>query len=654
MLVILSKMLLLCTIAGGLLSALASTLSCEGESCPSDYSAFIQLQSVFRDKDSPKHDRLRRKSDNNPFGPNVFVIEPGTLAADVDAALQKIYYSGRDWSSNAQFGDHRNAVFLKPGVHTLDIDLPYYFSVYGLGTKPGDTVVQPGARGYGLQVDKQGNPASTNTFWRSIENVRLAVQKAKWYVSQAAPLRSVIIDGDLALSGSPPDWTSGGCIVNSEIGGSLDTGTQQQWYLRATSFNGFTKPAGIGSYVGIGCTKVNGDEFPPTWSFNTSDQYDRKGLSYTSAPNIFAEKPFIFFDTDGQYKLRIPEVLNDHWGPDWQTGSTVTFAENVYVAQPDTATSAVINEQISSGSHIIFAPGIFKLDAPIVVNNPDTVLLGLGYATLIPTFSGGALIQVGNVDGVRIASLILQAGSDSLKTEALLRWGDVDAPYPGNPANPGFIYDLVGRVGGPDSCTVGVDKMVQINNGYVIGDDLWLWQADHGVFNSGALDVPQRYCNTALEVNGDNVHMYGLMAEHTNLDIVVWNGEYGRTDFFQSEFKYTMGELTKPETWVNISHSTSYRVNAQNHQAVGFGIYTVVYAPEVDDKKIAAMAPVIQLGGFSGIVLKYSDTFKWGMKDISCQNFNVGNTWPEDSKLTCKAWDDTKKLCLNDDVNYFH
>ena len=68
--------------------------------------------------------------------------------------------------------------------------------------------------------------------------------------------------------------------------------------------------------------------------------------------------------------------------------------------------------------------------------------------------------------------------------------------------------------------------MLEIHNGWVIGDNLWLWKADHCVSNSGinipeasrligslfkvchtggALCIPQRYVNHCLVVNAENV-----------------------------------------------------------------------------------------------------------------------------------------------------
>merc|ERR1711920_1087203 len=118
--------------------------------------------------------------------------------------------------------------------------------------------------------------------------------------------------------------------------------------------------------------------------------------------------------------------------------------------------------------------------------------------------------------------------------------------------------------------TAAVDVMVRVHSGYIAGDNLWLWRADHAMLAAGEDQLahwnldrkayggwaasgegkgwgevnaktyhvtnPFDYrCNTALEVLGDHVTMYGLFAEHTLKDLTVWRGEAGKVFFYQSE-----------------------------------------------------------------------------------------------------------------------
>ena len=80
-----------------------------------------------------------------------------------------------------------------------------------------------------------------------------------------------------------------------------------------------------------------------------------------------------------------------------------------------------------------------------------------------------------------------------------------------------------------------------MNAGQVIGDNFWLWRADHSI--GGASVTGGFYpCLHGLVVNGDSVAMYGLAAEHTLEDLTVWRGDKGATYFYQSELPYDVSE----------------------------------------------------------------------------------------------------------------
>ncbi len=93
----------------------------------------------------------------------------------------------------------------------------------------------------------------------------------------------------------------------------------------------------------------------------------------------------------------------------------------------------------------MLSPGVYNLDDSITVKQPNTVILGLGMATLVAS-AGKPAIVVGDVDGVRIAGILLQAGPT--KTSALLKWG---TGYGGSQSNPGVLSDVFARVGGPNN-----------------------------------------------------------------------------------------------------------------------------------------------------------------------------------------------------------
>eukprot|EP00351_Strombidinopsis_sp_SopsisLIS2011_P000243 CAMPEP_0116884062 /NCGR_PEP_ID=MMETSP0463-20121206/16781_1 /TAXON_ID=181622 /ORGANISM="Strombidinopsis sp, Strain SopsisLIS2011" /LENGTH=116 /DNA_ID=CAMNT_0004539845 /DNA_START=1197 /DNA_END=1547 /DNA_ORIENTATION=- len=109
--------------------------------------------------------------------------------------------------------------------------------------------------------------------------------------------------------------------------------------------------------------------------------------------------------------------------------------------------------------------------------------------------------------------------------------------------------------------------MVEINSGNVIVDDAWLWRADHDV--GGSVKYNRNPVSNGIVVNGDNVTAYGLAAEHTLEDLVDWEGNHGRTYFYQAEFPYDVDSNWNTK-WAG------YYVgdNVTNHEAYGIGVYS--------------------------------------------------------------------------------
>ena len=81
---------------------------------------------------------------------------------------------------------------------------------------------------------------------------------------------------------------------------------------------------------------------------------------------------------------------------------------------------------------------------------------------------------------------------------------------------------------------------IQINNKNVIIDHTWLWRADHDV--GGSVKNSKNYVASGLEVNADNVKVYGLFTEHTLGHLVKWNGNNGEVYFYQSELPYDVSQ----------------------------------------------------------------------------------------------------------------
>jgi hypothetical protein len=100
-----------------------------------------------------------------------------------------------------------------------------------------------------------------------------------------------------------------------------------------------------------------------------------------TTPSLFAEKFFVTVDDQGLFYLTVPAITAaGRAGADWtaagagdaDTAAKVPFSE-VLVADADVDDSASINAALAQGLHVALSPGIFHLDAPLVVGSANQV-----------------------------------------------------------------------------------------------------------------------------------------------------------------------------------------------------------------------------------------------------------------------------------------
>src|SRR5947209_1715057 len=140
------------------------------------------------------------------FGPNVLIFDPTMPTSQIQAAVNAV---AAQQVSN-EFGTQRYALLFKPGTYgtaaaPLNFQVGYYTTVAGLGLSPGDVVINGSVNVYN-QCDASGCVALSN-FWRSLSNLTINVTNSSfgchsgnfWAVSQAAPMRRVVINGLLTL-----------------------------------------------------------------------------------------------------------------------------------------------------------------------------------------------------------------------------------------------------------------------------------------------------------------------------------------------------------------------------------------------------------------------------------------------------------------------
>jgi hypothetical protein len=303
-----------------------------------------------------------------------------------------------------------------------------------------------------------------------------------------------------------------------------------------------------------------GDSNPPTGEWPVSP------FTVVEQTPAMREKPYLIFD-NGTYFVQVPDLQTNTQGMSITSSPVRGLNINTFFIAKPGNTAAEINSALAAGFHLILAPGIYHLEATITVNHEDTVVLGLGMATLISD-GGFSAMFIDDVDGVSVSGLIFDAGPG--QTEPLLQLGRAkDASHSSNPT---VLYDIACRVGG--AIAGSIQTCVVINSNNVIMDNIWIWRADHGKPGTVGWDINPS--DTGLLVNGDQVIAYGLFVEHHQNFQTIWNGNFGQVYFYQSEIPY---DVPDQKSWQQVFNPEkgypSYKVgsNVTDHTAMGLGVY---------------------------------------------------------------------------------
>jgi hypothetical protein len=471
------------------------------------------------------------------FGPNVFIFTPDMPPSEIQAKVDSV---ATQQVSN-QFGTQRYALLFEPGTYgsktePLTFQVGYYTSVAGLGVSPGDVVIN-GAINVSNQCFGANNCIALDNFWRSLSNltINFVANSALgcggvaefWAVSQAAPMRRVHVNGFTTLFDfcSGPSFASGGFIADSEFDGSIViNGSQQQFLVRNSKLDSWTN--GVWNQVFSGVVGAPGQCFPAQQSCG--------GNPYTTLATspVTREAPFLYIDSSGHYNVFVPTVQLNSSGATWASGATPGTSipiENFFIASP-TDSGAAITAALASGKNLILTPGVYQLDQTIEVTHPDTVVLGLGFPTLVPQEGIVAMRSVADTQGVMISGILFDAGPTT--SPALLQIGTGNAGTHNDASDPAVLSDVFFRIGGAAAGSATNSLVVNSNN--VILDDIWAWRADHGSGVGWTVNT----ADTGLIVNGDNVTAYGLFVEHYQKFEVIWNGNGGTDIFFQNEMPY--------------------------------------------------------------------------------------------------------------------
>jgi hypothetical protein len=475
------------------------------------------------------------------FGPNVTIIDPSMSVDEINTTLQGLA------TRSTGFDEVRNAVYFMPGTYGsksgaadpvtaagfINSAVGFMETVQGLGASPDDVTINGNLR-VGTATQN-----ALGTFWRSLANVKInpievdePAHTMRWNTSQASPVRRVDIVGNLDLAGGV---AGGNLIANSRISGNVTAG--YDWVTdptpQAGQFYYIFHDSQIGSFQGHWINYVfSGVVGAPPTQFNPGD--------VTTLPTtpLSREAPFLYVDKDNAFKVFVPRTLTNTRGVLWNEKGDSLPLNQFYIAKP-TDTADVINQALKHGKHLILTPGVYHVTEAIRVTRPNTIIMGIGLATVTPV-NGTAAIEVEDVSGVSISAITVDA--NTINSDVLVRIGNNQGDsnrnryrrHCGDERNPTLLSDVFVRVGG--SYAGHATTSFEINQDNVLIDHTWLWRADHG--NKGTTGWTVNTGAHGLVVNGDQVTGLGLFVEHYQKTLIVWNGNAGRTIFLQSEAPY--------------------------------------------------------------------------------------------------------------------
>ncbi len=483
------------------------------------------------------------------FGPNVYIFSPDDDVNKVKTELANTHARMVD----AEFTSRRVSFLFKPGEYSdeVGVSVGYYTTVAGLGALPTDTSVRSLTCKNRALGD--GSNALIN-FWRGAENLQVRTNTT-WATSQGVSLRAVDIEGDLVLSDGS-GYASGGLLADSRVRGQANSGAQQQWLSRNCEWSGW------GGSVWNMC--FSGVKNPPV------GVYPNMAYTIEEASDI-REKPFLTFDEENGYRIAIPTYRPYAIGCSW-TDNNIRIEkyieqDDIYFARSDRDSADTVNAAIADGKSVVFTPGIYSFDKSVEVDENNTVLLGMGLATITPT-AGNACLTVGSCSGVTVAGLLFDAGAQ--KSDSLVYIGTADSITVD--AN---LHDCFFRVGGVLERSAADTSLVIYGDGTTC-DNLWIWRADHGPENNRSFGVGWDVNDglTGAKIYGDNVTAYGLMAEHYKGHNVEWYGDNGKLFFYQSEIAY---DVPKQSEWMDGTRkgysSVMVDSSVNTFAASGLGIY---------------------------------------------------------------------------------
>jgi len=306
---------------------------------------------------------------------------------------------------------------------------------------------------------------------------------------------------------------------------------------------------------------------------------------------VSREMPFLYVNsTTGDPFVFVQDAAENTRGISWGNGlssvngTSIPLSDFHVVRSSSDFDVSVINQELASGKNLLLTPAVYDVGQSIVVDSADTVVLGLGLATLTAV-DGAVPLKLGNnVPGIVVSGITIDAGTTV--SPVLLQIGDPnqdrgDDVGNAHATNPITLSNVYFRLGGPHVGKASV--CLEVNSDHVLIDHTWVWRADHGVegfdttagFEGDNIRWATNIGTNGVIVNGNNVVATGLFVEHFQEYNLIWNGNGGKVYFFQNELPY---EPANQAEWTNLDGTlgwAAYKVadSVTTHELWGGGVY---------------------------------------------------------------------------------
>ncbi|TNF66721.1 MAG: hypothetical protein EP298_08545 [Gammaproteobacteria bacterium] len=554
-----------------------------------------------------------------------------------------------------QWSSKRYAILIDQGNYTMSgpFKLGYYTEITGVAPNRDQVIVSPGINVLNNCLDTADpnckSPGGLNNFWRSLSNLTINTASLghplRFAVSQASPIRNIAITGGQNLlmcdwgEGGDCGYTSGGFMDNVKVDQNLILGSQQQYYITDSTFNQLQ--AGVWNIV------------------SNNNNGTNTGSGDSSTKNPWPGYPFTMTNSTQLHNIQAPHIINDNGTWKVSVGNQAIPINQFIILTPDndkpTEISKTeinqINTQLSNNAikGLIIMPGIYKLQGTINTPN-DKTILGLGIPALVCQSQTGSCMTTAS-EGVHISGITFDAGTNGNINDPQNTLLTIGTKGQGKINNPTILQDVYCRIARTEVSqdSPSAYSCITVNANYTIGQNLWLWRADHDVKITASL-VPWTIdqAQYGLIVNGNHVTMNALAVEHFENYQTVWNGTDGEINFYQSEMPYFMplddgndqktiscalpGEASTKQ---QVCASLYITANASNFKADGLGIYS--YFPSIQAQKTINAETAIKVDITNNILINHVVT-RWLNGDSksgidSIMVLKDGSSIPQGSKV---------------------